>query len=232
MKPRPITDTNLAFRVKALTIRQPWATLIALGVKTIETRSWRAPQALIGQTLAIHAGKHRPKDVWCSASADPVFPPPLARLYDYGKCVDPQESNDGEWWRYRWDGPLGAIVATATLADCVPMVAMHDDCDNTCVVLDGDRARIDHAGELRLTDVTDQLPYGDFAPGRWAWLLTNVQPTTNRCPACRGTGHIPADLARGEFWHCHICGDGVKVGYGRCQPIPTKGKQGVWTWQP
>ena len=31
--------------------------------------------------------------------------------------------------------------------------------------------------ELRLTDVTDQLPYGDFAPGRWAWLLTNVQPT-------------------------------------------------------
>lgn len=220
--------------MKALTIRQPWASLIALGVKTIETRSWRAPQALIGQTLAVHAGKHKP--------------PTSTRHGQIGSYR--YDRYDDEWYIGPRAGggtkiflPLGAIVATATLADCVPMVAMsssqarrlfnpHDDCDNTCVVLDGDRARIDHAGELRLTDVTDQLPYGDFAPGRWAWLLTNVQPTTNRCPACRGTGHIPADLARGEFWHCHICGDGVKVGYGRCQPIPTKGKQGVWTWQP
>jgi len=27
--------------MKALTIRQPWATLIALGVKTIETWEWK-----------------------------------------------------------------------------------------------------------------------------------------------------------------------------------------------
>lgn len=27
--------------MKVLTIRQPWATLIALGEKQIETRSWR-----------------------------------------------------------------------------------------------------------------------------------------------------------------------------------------------
>ncbi len=44
--------------MKALTIRQPWASLIAAGVKTIETRSWstryRGP-------LAIHAGKHKPQ---------------------------------------------------------------------------------------------------------------------------------------------------------------------------
>ena len=26
------------------------------------------------------------------------------------------------------------------------------------------------------------------------------------CPECRGTGHIPADLQRGEFWHCEACG--------------------------
>ena len=39
--------------MKALTIQQPWASVITMGVKTIETRSWstkyRGP-------LAIHAG--------------------------------------------------------------------------------------------------------------------------------------------------------------------------------
>jgi hypothetical protein len=41
--------------MKALTLYQPWATLVAIGAKKIETRSWstnyRGP-------LAIHAGKH------------------------------------------------------------------------------------------------------------------------------------------------------------------------------
>jgi len=41
--------------VKALTLWQPYASLCALGVKTIKTRSWPAPKALIGQRIAIHA---------------------------------------------------------------------------------------------------------------------------------------------------------------------------------
>lgn len=192
--------------MKALTVRQPWASLIALGVKTIETRSWRAPKALIGERIAIHAGKARPKDVWCSASADPVFPPPLARLYDYGKCVDPQESNDGEWWRYRWDGPLGAVVAVATLADCAPMEALDypepSDASLLCgtaVYLWSDPAwagyllhvsRHEHPSVD--TDIADQLPYGDFQPGRWAWMLSDVDVLA--------------------------------------EPIPAKGKQGLWEW--
>jgi hypothetical protein len=39
--------------MKCLTIRQPWATLIALGEKQLETRSWRTSYR--GE-LAIHAG--------------------------------------------------------------------------------------------------------------------------------------------------------------------------------
>ena len=46
--------------MKALTLHQPWATLVAVGEKRIETRSWstdyRGP-------LAIHAGKARPFEV-------------------------------------------------------------------------------------------------------------------------------------------------------------------------
>jgi hypothetical protein len=44
--------------MKALTLTQPWATLVAIGAKTIETRSW--PTSYRGP-LAIHAAKGYPK---------------------------------------------------------------------------------------------------------------------------------------------------------------------------
>lgn len=42
--------------MKALTIWQPWATLIMIGAKPYEFRSWKPPRSLVGQRLAIHAG--------------------------------------------------------------------------------------------------------------------------------------------------------------------------------
>lgn len=42
--------------MKAITIWQPWATLIMAGVKPHEFRRWPAPQSLIGQRIVIHAG--------------------------------------------------------------------------------------------------------------------------------------------------------------------------------
>lgn len=41
--------------MKALTIRQPWASLIALGVKSIETRSWPTQGRLDGLAVALFA---------------------------------------------------------------------------------------------------------------------------------------------------------------------------------
>jgi len=42
--------------MKALTVWQPWASLIAIGAKPYEFRSWRPHASLIGQRIAIHAG--------------------------------------------------------------------------------------------------------------------------------------------------------------------------------
>lgn len=42
--------------MKALTVWQPWASLIAIGAKPYEFRTWRPPPAIIGQRIAIHAG--------------------------------------------------------------------------------------------------------------------------------------------------------------------------------
>ena len=49
--------------MQAITGYQPYMTLIAEGIKTVETRSWRPPYALLGNRIAIHAGKGRPESV-------------------------------------------------------------------------------------------------------------------------------------------------------------------------
>ena len=85
--------------MKALSIWQPWASLIASGHKTIETRSWPAPQAVQGQRIAIHAGKRE------------------ARLEEF----DIEERRIlnaalGDGWLEQI--PYGVIVATAVLTHC------------------------------------------------------------------------------------------------------------------
>ena len=84
--------------MKALTLHQPWASLIACGLKTIETRDWPPPRRLIGQRIAIHAGRKRE----VSGNLHPESLRAVLDLFGNG-----------------WGGriPLGAIVATALLED-------------------------------------------------------------------------------------------------------------------
>ncbi|MCD4558236.1 ASCH domain-containing protein [Schaalia sp. lx-100] len=41
--------------LKALTVKQPWASLIMSGIKQIENRSWK-PRVNVGERFVIHAG--------------------------------------------------------------------------------------------------------------------------------------------------------------------------------
>ena len=79
----------------AITLHQPWASLIALGIKTVETRSWPAPARLMGQTIAIHAGKRVVK-----GPGDAIEQELRTRLGE-------------DWSRHI---PTGAVLATAVLA--------------------------------------------------------------------------------------------------------------------
>lgn len=80
--------------MKGLTIHQPFASLIAMGAKRVETRDWAAPANLIGERIVIHAGKN-PGDL------------DLCQLEPFSQFVsDPEQL------------PLGAIVATAVLDRC------------------------------------------------------------------------------------------------------------------
>jgi len=42
--------------VRGVTIRRPWANLVARGSKRVENRTWRPPAKSIGRRIAIHAG--------------------------------------------------------------------------------------------------------------------------------------------------------------------------------
>jgi hypothetical protein len=162
--------------MKALTIRQPWASLIALGVKHIETRSWstryRGP-------LAIHAG----------VRYDPFVPEdPERRLW--ASCsrvlIEPKIGNEDTWKHGNpfHHLPFGAVVAVADLVDVVPMIdgslGWTEDSDTppAALVLSWDTSAmlVDTRATGPFPDYSDQLPYGDFSPGRYAWLLDNVRP--------------------------------------------------------
>ena len=56
--------------MKALTLTQPWATLVAIGAKKIETRSWNT--AYRGQ-LAIHAAAGKYVDDYLLMKIDPFY---------------------------------------------------------------------------------------------------------------------------------------------------------------
>lgn len=93
--------------MRALTITQPFASLIAIGAKRIETRSW--PTTYRGP-LAIHAAK----------GLGPVGGPAgLLKLCD----SEPFASALADAALTAESLPLGAIVCTARLTDCVPMTA-------------------------------------------------------------------------------------------------------------
>jgi hypothetical protein len=94
--------------MKALTIYQPWATLVAIGAKKIETRSW---QTRYRGPLAIHAALNKR---FCDMKSK-----------DYICGNDPFRSVLTEEWKDRHDPldfmPLGAIVATCSLYSCLPI---------------------------------------------------------------------------------------------------------------
>lgn len=84
--------------MKALSLTQPWATLVALEAKRIETRSWatkyRGP-------IAIHAAKSFPG--WCR---DLCYASPFAEILS-ARGLDPDNL------------PLGAVLCTTEIVDCV-----------------------------------------------------------------------------------------------------------------
>jgi hypothetical protein len=231
--------------MKAITLWQPWATLLVTRVeecpwpgpcaipmvKRIETRSWPCPPSIIGRQVAFHAAKRNPEEVQGLGIRTTI-------RYD-GKPPQP--------WSYTFKGqpidlPLGAIVGSGVITASLPIVDGLKCGDHAHVCTHPAGALILHRdlslpGETEVI-LSDQLPYGDFTSGRWAWAIEDAAPTIERCPWCWGRGFTdgvsyPTDYGTGieyDATPCVLCSDGIETGSGRCDPIPATGRQGFWEW--
>ncbi len=126
--------------MKALTLTQPWATLVAIGAKRIETRSWSTKYT---GPIAIHAAKGFPR--WAK---DTCFDEPfLTALAPQIVGLEPTEL------------PTGAVIAIAEIIGC--------------------RFAEDVARQLD----PEELAFGDYSPGRFAWFIANARPLLQPIPA-------------------------------------------------
>ena len=141
--------------MKALTLYQPWASLIAWGFKTMETRSWRPPYAFnFGDRIAIHAAASKPFGL------EPKSKGKEQKIETHAKDLWlPLQDTLGI------DLPLGAVVATARLVEAKMVVQSEDE--NGVVLVSYDRNQM-------FVDSVQTDPYGDFTEGRWLWFLKDI----------------------------------------------------------
>jgi hypothetical protein len=119
----------------AITLHQPWATLVAIGAKEYETRSWATRYR--GQ-IAIHAGKYKCRDYGKLLWQDPFKSVLKKAGFDYYDAL-----------------PFGMVIAVADLT----------------AIYDGEML----APKLAAMGRDQELIFGSYGPGRYAWRLENVK---------------------------------------------------------
>lgn len=159
--------------MKAITLWEPYATLVAIGAKPDETRSWKTNYR---GPIAIHAARKNvfktiiglPDDV-LKAMYDSLY-----KGYDIKSGV-----------LRRLEAAQGHIVATAMLVECWKVV----EHTPTAIIL----RQSNGIGEDKIPIDAPYLMFGDYRVDRYIWGLADV---------------------------CKLS-----------EPIPAKGKQGLWNWE-
>ena len=144
--------------MKALTLTQPWASLVALQEKKIETRSWYTGYR--GE-LIIHAAKGFPSDCKELCGDEPF-----------------RTALRGQTWNQL---PLSRGLCVVRLLGCIRTTDMY-------------KAAIIQGRNLSL----QELDFGNFEQGRFAWLLEYVRPLNQTQPVRGSLGlwEYPSGLVR------------------------------------
>lgn len=159
--------------MKAISLWQPWAQLVAIGAKRIETRHW--PTNIRG-AIAIHAAKKSTGELRALSLRQP-----------FRDALYPGDS-------IGWAGPLplGAIVAVADLYTCAPIVHPGGAAGARQSVLD----------PLALRPEEKAFGNYDLSEGpRYAWGLRNVQALPEPIPfkGAQGFFDVPDELIAGAL---------------------------------
>ncbi len=136
-------------KMKAITLWQPWAQLIVMGAKKIETRGWCTTYR--GEIM-IHAAKKPVLDCFKLMTEDAAMQMQIA-------MTERRMMRTDILGYY----PTGVIVGKARLADCVKITEKY-------------------AIELEKCN-PQEYAFGDFTPGRFAWVLEDVEQFQQPIPA-------------------------------------------------
>ena len=90
--------------MKAITIKQPWASLIVSGLKDIENRTWSCPKKYLGKRVLIHAAKTSVKKGWSALN---------------GMQIKKVSKHKDKLYGDNEDLPKGAIIGSVEIVDCV-----------------------------------------------------------------------------------------------------------------
>ena len=153
--------------MRGLSLTQPWATLVAIGAKAIETRGW--PTRYRGPLL-IQAAKKLPLD-----AQQLVYAEPFATAL-----------RDGAGIAMAAELPRGAVIAVAELYACRQTEPLEQEL----------LALVESNNNERGERAARELSFGDYSHGRYGFLLREVRPLRQPVP-CRGMlglWDVPSEL--------------------------------------
>lgn len=134
--------------MKAITLHQPWASLIVLNFKSFETRNWATN---FRGELAIHAAKRPVKPAEIDA---------VVNLISDAKTVEVIKN---------YDYPFGCVVATCNLIDCITMTPEFIASQSLTERATGDWSEGRFAWRLEEVRSLDQPVPISGQQGLWEW---------------------------------------------------------------
>ena len=162
--------------IYVLSMHQPWASLLARGAKTIETRSWPPPDSLVGQRIAIHATKQ----VVQFSQEDVASAAERALIERFNQRVAHHLGRD-------WHAtvPTGSIIATATVRGRRMVRYEGDLPDNEDERLFGEYAYgrwLWHMDQIE--ELEEPIPARGY-PTLWKWRPEGHEPAIKPDPQIR-----------------------------------------------
>ena len=144
----------------ALTIWQPWASLIMVGAKPYEFRGWPAPKRLVGQRIVIHASKRRVDHREVVALCRGLHSGAIGSGLSVGPALDLLEG----WARGDRALPLASGLGTAILGEPKPVTEIYANAP--------DSDRLDH--HKWGWPLSEIQPFEPIVPARgfqgfWEW---------------------------------------------------------------
>jgi hypothetical protein len=150
--------------MKAISLWEPWASLVYTGAKRYETRSWRTSYRGSLVICAAKAGVSKSELIYLLSCWN--FQGALAPLV--GKPLDLEAKS--------WPGveiehlQFGKALCVVDLVNCI------------------------HTEELTLGQIASEKAFGNFSPGRWAWQFENLYQLKKPFPVRGHQGFFEVDV--------------------------------------